>query len=136
MRARSFILLLAFAAASAAHAASGRNGMVAAEHDLASQAGIRILRRGGNAVDAAVATALAVGVVNPTSCGIGGGGFMLVFESATQRVYALDYRESAPAAASRDMFVRDGKAVPELSLHCGLAVAVPGEVAGLFAVLT
>jgi gamma-glutamyltranspeptidase/glutathione hydrolase len=135
MRARSFILLLAFAAAPAAHAASGRNGMVAAEHDLASQAGIRILRRGGNAVDAAVATALAVGVVNPTSCGIGGGGFMLVFESATQRVYALDYRESAPAAASRDMFVRDGKAVPELSLHSGLAVAVPGEVAGLFAAL-
>lgn len=135
MRTWSFILLLAFAAAPAAQAASGRNGMVAAEHDLASEAGIRILQRGGNAVDAAVATALAVGVVNPTSCGIGGGGFMLVFESATQRVYALDYRESAPAAASRDMFVRDGKAVPELSLHSGLAVAVPGEVAGLFAAL-
>ena len=81
------------------HAASGRNGMVAAEHELASQAGVRILQQGGNAVDAAVATSLAVGVVNPTSCGIGGGGFMLIFEHATGAVYALDYRETAPAAA-------------------------------------
>ena len=134
MRAR-FFLLLAVAVATAAHAASGRHGMVAAEHQLASEAGVRILRQGGNAVDAAVATSLAVGVVNPTSCGIGGGGFMLIFERATGGVYALDYRETAPAAASRDMFVRDGKVVPELSLHSGLAVAVPGEVAGLFAAL-
>jgi gamma-glutamyltranspeptidase/glutathione hydrolase len=135
MRPLSAALLAVLLVAPAAHAASGRNGMVAAEHALASEAGVRVLRRGGNAVDAAVATALAVGVVNPSSCGIGGGGFMLVFEQSTRQVYALDYREAAPAAAARDMFVRDGKAVPQLSLSSGLAVAVPGEIAGLFAVL-
>jgi gamma-glutamyltranspeptidase/glutathione hydrolase len=109
--------------------------MVAAEHQLASQAGVAILEAGGNAVDAAVATSLAVGVANPTSCGIGGGGFMLIFDQANGRVAALDYRETAPAGASRDMFVRDGRVVPELSLHSGLAVATPGEIAGLFAAL-
>ena len=135
MRWRFFTLVLALGLAPAAHAASGYNGMVAAEHELASQAGVRILQQGGNAVDAAVATSLAVGVVNPTSCGIGGGGFMLIFEHDAGAVSALDYRETAPAAAHRDMFVRDGKVVPELSLHSGLAVAVPGEIAGLFAAL-
>lgn len=126
---------LLLACVPSALAASGRNGMVAAEHRLAAEAGVGILQRGGNAVDAAVATALAVGVVNPTSCGIGGGGFMLTFDRASGRVRALDYRESAPAAATRDMFVRDGKAVPALSVRGGLAVAVPGEIAGLFAAL-
>ena len=135
MRPLFLALLLAFAGAPAALAASGRNGMVAAEHRLAAEAGVQILQHGGNAVDAAVATALAVGVVNPTSCGIGGGGFMLIYDHGTRRVSALDYRETAPAAASRDMFVRDGKVVPELSLHSGLAVAVPGEIAGLHAAL-
>jgi gamma-glutamyltranspeptidase/glutathione hydrolase len=106
--------------------------MVAAEHRLASEAGVAILKAGGNAVDAAVATALAVGVVNPTSCGIGGGGFMLIFDRAAHQVVALDYRETAPAAATREMFVHDGRADPERSLHGGLAVATPGEIAGLF----
>jgi gamma-glutamyltranspeptidase/glutathione hydrolase len=129
-----FLLLILLTAARAG-AASGSHGMVAAEHRLASAAGVEILKRGGNAVDAAVATSLAVGVVNPTSCGIGGGGFMLIYTAAQRRVAALDYRESAPAAATRDMFVRDGKAVAELSLHGGLAVATPGEIAGLFAAL-
>lgn len=127
-------LLLVLAAARAG-AATGSHGMVAAEHRLASAAGVEILKRGGNAVDAAVATSLAVGVVNPTSCGIGGGGFMLVYTQADHRVAALDYRESAPAAATRDMFIRDGHAVAALSLHGGLAVATPGEIAGLFAAL-
>lgn len=125
------LLLLAVPAA----AASGRNGMVAAEHRLAAAAGLGILQAGGNAVDAAVATALAVGVVNPTSCGIGGGGFMMILTAAERRLEALDYRETAPAAASRDMFVRDGTAVAGLSQRDGLAVATPGEVAGLFAAL-
>jgi len=109
------------------------HGMVSSEHALASEVGVAILRQGGNAVDAAVATAFAVGVVNPSSCGIGGGGFMLIFERRTGHVAALDYRETAPAAASKDMFIRDGHPVPALSLTGGLAVAVPGEVAGLIA---
>jgi len=108
-----------------------RNGMVAAEHQLASEAGVEILRRGGNAVDAAIATALAVGVVNPSSCGIGGGGFMVIFERASGRVFALDYREAAPQRAHRDLFVRDGSVAPGLSTEGGLAVAVPGEMAGV-----
>ncbi len=109
--------------------------MVAAEHGLASRAGVEILRLGGNAVDAAVATALAVGVVNPSSCGIGGGGFMVVFDRSSGQVAALDYREAAPLAAHRDLYVRDGEVVPGLSTEGGLAVAVPGEIAGAFAAL-
>ncbi|HUI24658.1 MAG TPA: gamma-glutamyltransferase [Candidatus Kryptonia bacterium] len=105
--------------------------MVASEHALASAAGVEILQRGGNAVDAAMATALAVCVLNSSSCGIGGGGFMLAYFPRTQRAVALDYRERAPAAATRDMFVRDGKAVPALSRNGGLAIAVPGEIAGV-----
>jgi len=116
---------------SRAEAAWGTHGMVAADHELASAAGVEILQRGGNAVDAAVATAFAVGVVNPTSCGIGGGGFLLAYFAKSGRAVAVDYRERAPAAATRDMFVRDGKVVPELSRVNGLAIGVPGEVAGL-----
>jgi gamma-glutamyltranspeptidase/glutathione hydrolase len=128
------LLLLATVVVSTARAAPAAwapHGMVASEHLLASQAGVETLKRGGNAVDAAVATAFAVCVVNPSSCGIGGGGFMLIYRARAHRTLALDYREAAPAAATRDMFVRAGKVVPELSLHGGLAVAVPGEVAGL-----
>jgi gamma-glutamyltranspeptidase/glutathione hydrolase len=114
-------------------AAWGAHGMVASEHVLASRAGVEMLQRGGNAVDAAVAVSFAVGVANPSSCGIGGGGFMLIYLAGERRAVALDYREVAPAAASRDMFVKNGHAVPELSRRGGLAVAVPGEVAGLAA---
>jgi gamma-glutamyltranspeptidase/glutathione hydrolase len=137
-RNRFRLLLLATVLASTsrpATAAWAPHGMVASEHVLASQAGVAMLERGGNAVDAAVATAFAVCVVNPSSCGIGGGGFMLIYLARAHRAVALDYREVAPAAATRDMFVRDGKVVPDLSLHGGLAVAVPGEVAGLTAAL-
>ncbi|HVN84015.1 MAG TPA: gamma-glutamyltransferase [Candidatus Binatia bacterium] len=122
---------IAILLARSAGATVATHGMVASDHALASAAGVEILQRGGNAVDAAAATALAVCVVNSSSCGIGGGGFMLAYFPRTQRAIALDYRERAPAAASRDMFVRDGKAVPELSRAGGLAIAVPGEIAGL-----
>src|SRR5574337_164506 len=106
-----FLLLLPFPA----FAAWGAHGMVAADHRLASQAGVEMLQRGGNAIDAAVAASFAVGVVNPSSCGIGGGGFMLIYLARERRALALDYREVAPAAASRDMFVRNGHVAPELS---------------------
>jgi gamma-glutamyltranspeptidase/glutathione hydrolase len=104
---------------------------VASDNPLASAAGVAVLKAGGNAVDAACATALALGVVHPDASGMGGGGFAVVYLAKSKQAFALDFRERAPAAASRDMFLRDGKAEPELSKHGGLAVAVPGEVRGL-----
>jgi gamma-glutamyltranspeptidase/glutathione hydrolase len=116
--------------ASTAGRAEGRFGAVAAEHPRAAEIGLSMLERGGNAVDAAIATAYAVCVLNTSSCGIGGGGFMLV-NQADGTVSALDYRETAPGLAHRDLFQRDGQVVPDLSRRGGLAVAVPGEIAGL-----
>src|SRR5262245_37840685 len=75
-----------------------RDGVVAADSPTASKVGAAVLAAGGNAMDAAAATALALGVVNPTSSGIGGGGFALVYVAAERRTYALDFREVAPAA--------------------------------------
>ena len=86
---------------------SGAAGAVAAEHRLASEAGAEILRAGGNAVDAAVAASLVGSVVNPASAGLGGGGFMVIYLAQEGRAHALDYRESAPGEAHRDMFVID-----------------------------
>ncbi|MDO8434983.1 MAG: gamma-glutamyltransferase [Candidatus Binatus sp.] len=125
-----------FAADSQANrAAVGTHGMVVSESDDAAHAGIEILKQGGNAVDAAVATALAVGVTNPASCGIGGGGFMLIYIAKNHGFYALDYRETAPLMARPDMYIRNGKPDPELSKDGILAVAVPGEIAGIDAAL-
>ena len=104
--------------------------MVAADNELASQAGIQVLQAGGNAVDAAVAVGLTLGVVNPFASGLGGGGFLLYRDGATGEVFALDFRERAPAAAHRDMYVIDGVHEPDASRYGGLAVAVPGEAAG------
>ncbi|MBI5504249.1 MAG: gamma-glutamyltransferase [Deltaproteobacteria bacterium] len=105
---------------------------VAAEHRLASQAGVEILRAGGNAVDAAVAAALASGVVNPVSSGLGGGGFLVLWNAAEARAHTLDFRETAPRAASPAMYLRaDGSVDTEASRTGGRAVAVPGEPRGL-----
>lgn len=104
-------------------------GAVATEHQLAADAGAEVLRGGGNAVDAAIAAAAAICVVHAQSCGIGGGGFALV-RLAGGRVEALDFREVAPAAATSERFFADGKPAPERLRRGGLAVAVPGEVAG------
>jgi gamma-glutamyltranspeptidase/glutathione hydrolase len=90
-----------------------------------------ILARGGNAVDAAVATAFALGVVDPASSGIGGGGFMVIYQSKEKKAHALDFRETAPSAAHKDLYLKDGQPVPGLSLTGPLAVAVPGQAAGL-----
>lgn len=112
-------------------AVRGAHGMVATDEELASRVGSEILQKGGNAVDAAVATAFALAVVEPAAGNIGGGGFMLV-RMADGRTNFLDYREVAPGKATRDMYIRpDGKLDPELSVIGYKAVAVPGTVAGL-----
>jgi len=107
------------------------HGAVASDHPLASAAGAAVLRAGGNAIDAACATALALGVVHPDSSGIGGGGFAVVYIAKEKKVYALDFRERAPAAITPGRFLAGGKPIPGLSTQGGLAVAVPGEVRGL-----
>ena len=104
---------------------------VASDHPLASAAGVTMMKAGGNAVDAACATALALGVVHPDASGIGGGGFAVVYLASSKQAFALDFRERAPAAVTPAAFFKDGKVDPELSRHGGLAVAVPGEVRGL-----
>jgi len=109
--------------------------MVVSESEDAARAGIEILKQGGNAVDAAVATALAVGVTNPASCGIGGGGFMLIYIAKTHGFYALDYRETAPLQSRPDMYMRDGKPDEDLARDGILGVGVPGEIAGIDAAL-
>jgi gamma-glutamyltranspeptidase / glutathione hydrolase len=130
------VALQSFAAGPAPdRSAVGAHGMVVSESESAANAGLEILKRGGNAVDAAVATALAVGVTNPASCGIGGGGFMLIYIAREHAFYALDYRETAPLKAHPDMFMRDGQPVPEMAQNGVLAVAVPGEIAGIDAAL-
>jgi len=113
----------------------GAHGMVATDEPLASQAGVEILKRGGNAVDAAVATAFALAVVEPAAGNIGGGGFMLV-RLADGKSTFFDYREVAPGKATRDMYIKpDGKLDNEASTIGYRSVAVPGTVAGLALVL-
>jgi gamma-glutamyltranspeptidase/glutathione hydrolase len=128
-------ITLLFVAALPAGAVEGRKAMVVSESAPASDAGLAILKQGGNAIDAACATALAVGVTNAASCGIGGGGFMLIYLAREGKFYALDYRETAPHAASADMYYRNGHPNEELARTGALAVAVPGEIAGIDAAL-
>jgi gamma-glutamyltranspeptidase / glutathione hydrolase len=105
--------------------------MVATDEELGSQAGAEILKRGGNAIDAGVAVAFALAVVEPAAGNIGGGGFMLV-RLANGKAAFLDYREVAPGKATRDMYIKpDGKLDEEASVLGYKAVAVPGTVAGL-----
>lgn len=109
-----------------------RNGMVASEHRLATEIGVDILKRGGNAVDAAVAVGFALAVVLPNAGNIGGGGFMVVHDAKSGKDVAIDFREMAPAKAFRDMYLdQQGKVVPDRSLYTHLAVGIPGTVAGL-----
>ena len=102
-----------------------RQGVVAAANPYGAEAGAKILEQGGNAIDAAVAVAYALNVVEPQSAGIGGGGFMMIHLAATGQTFSIDSRETAPAGASADMFV----GVPSASLQ-GVAVGVPGMVRG------
>ncbi len=115
-----------------------QHAVVAADHPAASAAGVAMLKRGGNVVDAAVATSFALSVVRPASSGLGGGGFLLFWNAKTKTVHCYDYRERAPARATAAMFgEEDDPQSPResSSVHGGLAVAVPGEVAGLCQIL-
>jgi gamma-glutamyltranspeptidase/glutathione hydrolase len=113
----------------------GTSGLVVSDHPLATQAGMEVLHRGGNAVDAAIATGFALAVLDQAASGLGGGGFMILYDAKDKRAHALDFRETAPEAAHANLYVRNGKPVPSLSLTGALAVAIPGEVAGLSAAL-
>ena len=125
------VLAPAPAYAASRPAASGRNGMVVAPEANATAAGLRILQRGGNALDAALATAFVLAVTYPGAGNLGGGGFLL-YRTPEGAFHAHDHRETAPASLSGGMFLDSaGKPVPERSLHGGLAVGVPGTVAGL-----
>jgi gamma-glutamyltranspeptidase/glutathione hydrolase len=117
--------------ATAAEKAPGK-AAIASAHPLASQAGLEILEKGGNAFDAAVAVAGALAVVEPSGSGLGGGGFILVHRASDSLNVMIDAREKAPAAATRDMYLGpDGKPVPRLSTDSALAAGIPGEPAGL-----
>jgi gamma-glutamyltranspeptidase/glutathione hydrolase len=108
------------------------NGMVASQEAAATRIGVEILKRGGNAVDAAVAVGFALAVTLPKAGNLGGGGFMLVHLASRHETVAIDYRETAPAAATRDMFLdARGEPDPRKSRDTGLSVGVPGTVAGL-----
>ena len=121
------------AAAAFVQPTRSKRGMVTSANPNASFAGLSMLRKGGNAVDAAVATTFAISVVEPFSAGIGGGGFLLLKWGSETK--ALDFRERAPQKADRNMYLDNtGKVLPNASINGHLAVAVPGTVAGLYEV--
>src|SRR5215813_7830177 len=125
-----------FISSPSTHAASrppvrGKNGMVSSVSEIASQVGVDVLKRGGNAVDAAVAVGLALAVVWPSAGNLGGGGFMVI-RRADGKATAIDYREMAPAAAHRNVYLDDkGEYIKESSTYGHAAAGVPGTVAGL-----
>lgn len=107
-------------------------GMVVSSNPLASQAGVDVMREGGNAIDAAVTVSFALAVAHPIAGNVGGGGFLLYHDAETGREISVDYREMAPGGAGRDMYLdAAGEVVPELSTVGYLASGVPGSVAGL-----
>src|SRR3954468_22926369 len=113
-------------------AITAEHGLVVAQERLAAQVGADILRQGGNAVDAAVATGFVLAVTYPRAGNIGGGGFMVIYSAERNEAVAIDYRETAPAAATRDMYLgTDGKPDTDKSRNSALGIGVPGTVAGL-----
>jgi gamma-glutamyltranspeptidase / glutathione hydrolase len=111
---------------------TARHGMVVAQEARAAGVGVDILRKGGNAIDAAVAVGFALAVTYPRAGNLGGGGFMLIHLAKRNHSIAIDYRETAPAATTRDIFLdANGEADPAKSRDSGLAIGVPGTVAGL-----
>ena len=112
---------------------SAQRHMVAAANPYAAEAGRQILREGGSAVDAAIATQLVLNLVEPQSSGIGGGAFLVLYDAKTKRVTSVDGRETAPAAATPQRFLdRDGKPLEfDAAVNSGLSTGVPGVVAAL-----
>lgn len=110
-----------------------QNGAVAAAHPLAAQAGLEILKKGGNAFDAAIATSFMLNVVEPNASGMGGGGFAIVYVAKEKKTYMLDYREMAPAKARPDMYKLDdkGKVINDASVTGIYSSAVPGQLRGM-----
>ncbi|MBN2010849.1 gamma-glutamyltransferase [candidate division KSB1 bacterium] len=105
-------------------------GMVASAHPLASSAGIEILKKGGNAVDAAVATACALAVVEPNASGLGGGGFMLIKMKGSEQPIVIDYRETAPGAVNPATYYQSKESFTEFTQNSPMAVGTPGSIAG------
>ncbi len=128
VRPRFLFALLCAALPLRAELGTGTRGIVSSTHPLATEAGLHVLRQGGNAIDAAVAVGLTLGVVDGHNSGIGGGAFFLIRRAGGELV-ALDGREMAPASATRDMYLRDGRADTALSQTGALASGVPGALA-------
>ena len=132
----SLPLTRVFSSRDTVHPVVGRYGMVSTQEEMATRVGIDVLKGGGNAVDAAVAIGFTLAVTLPRAGNLGGGGFMLIHDAASQRTVALDFREKAPRAANRDMFLGpSGEVDQERARQSIWSVAVPGTVAGLAAAL-
>ncbi|MEG1824036.1 MAG: gamma-glutamyltransferase [Cloacibacillus sp.] len=135
--ARLFLALIFIAATAVASMAATANevyakhGMVSAANELASKAGVEIMQKGGNAIDAAVATALALNVVEFNASGIGGGGFMTIRDAKTGKTICLDYRETAPQSATKEMYASDASKKAKESIYGGKSVGVPGWLKGM-----
>ncbi len=138
MKFNLFFLLCALITSNALYSQSitkplveSKKGMVVTTHPLATEIGLSILKKGGNAIDAAIAVNFALAVCHPSAGNIGGGGF-LVYRNAQGKVFALDYREKAPLASSKDMYLdASGNVIPEKSSIGVFSVGVPGTVAGM-----
>jgi len=136
MTRRSFVLLTAALVVSSLSLQAGsapvraRTGMVVSQSDIASEVGWQVIKSGGNAIDAAVATAFALAVTHPTAGNIGGGGF-IVYRAATGQTASYDFREAAPAGSNPEMWLKDGKYDFDIHHNSHRSVGVPGTVAGL-----
>ncbi len=127
----TLLLLIVIPAGAKSPVASGTGGAVATISEQASQSAMTILNQGGNAVDAAVAAAATLGVTDPFSCGIGGGGFMVIYLAKEKRVITIDHREMAPAAFTPTVFQENGKELDyDTAIASGTSVGVPGTVRG------
>jgi gamma-glutamyltranspeptidase/glutathione hydrolase len=117
------------------HPEIGENGMVVSQHYLATNVGHSILEEGGNAYDASIAVTFALAVVLPRAGNIGGGGFMIMFDETSQKSYSIDYREVAPEAATKNMFLSSDGSVNKIKARQGvLSIGVPGTVYGMWEV--